>query len=516
LVCSSNAQRYLESFPEYDEDFDYNENFENESDSSNTLIFGAIGDAVGRGVSRAYDKTKEGVTKAYDKTKEGVGKAYDKTKEGVTKAYDKGKAGAQVIGKNIKEAISEKPAAMGKRIVFGLKHANWMKQFWPVIANMRIKDLCVAGTHDAGTAQLTSPSPDLMQQDWKSKALASKIGAPITDTFIKRWSQTQDLSIYDQLVLGVRYMDLRFCRKGSNDFAICHGLYGYSAATVFSELTNFLHNNPYEVVMIQIRPFDSQAWVQSDYNKFFSIVNRNTKGGSIINSNWNGDSTLNSIVKSGKRLLITHNKKKSNINYNQVPGLDFNKIDDYWANKQTPKQLREDLNNYVHKALRSGITQTYIRNLQYLLTPDTEIIVKGYTYRSYAANLHELTRVINYDLDSFISDEIVKFTNILMVDFAEETRAVDIAIAITLLRAGHQVPKLYSKQNGNHQKVLTLSTQQLGEIKRYSSLVVPRDWSVVIIYANGRKVSYNTGNYRLDMNTDIVGAVVNWRGAQMQ
>ena len=44
-------------------------------------------------------------------------------------------------------------------------------------------------------------------------------------TFIKNWSQTQDTTIYEQLIGGIRYLDLRACFI-QNDWYTQHFLVG--------------------------------------------------------------------------------------------------------------------------------------------------------------------------------------------------------------------------------------------------------------------------------------------------
>lgn len=66
--------------------------------------------------------------------------------------------------------------------------------------------------------------------------------------------QCQDLSIYEQLVAGIRYLDIR-CRHINNTFVIHNGAHylGKSFDDVLSVVTVFLKENPGETVLMRVK-----------------------------------------------------------------------------------------------------------------------------------------------------------------------------------------------------------------------------------------------------------------------
>ena len=77
---------------------------------------------------------------------------------------------------------------------------------------------------------------------------------------IKNWSTCQDLTLTQQLELGVRYMDLRVAPKpGSEDIYMVHALYGRTVAQCMTEINDFLNQHTKEIVLL-------------DFNHFFDMT----------------------------------------------------------------------------------------------------------------------------------------------------------------------------------------------------------------------------------------------------
>jgi 1-phosphatidylinositol phosphodiesterase len=133
------------------------------------------------------------------------------------------------------------------------------------------------------------------QKDWMKKLPnsrhLSKISMPGThDTASFHGgdiTQTQSLSITQQLEAGIRFLDIRI-KHEKNIFDIYHGIQ-YQHATfdkVLDEVTNFLKNNPSEVVLMRVsqagketnntRSFsDTYKDYISKYQNFFAYPNQN-------------------------------------------------------------------------------------------------------------------------------------------------------------------------------------------------------------------------------------------------
>ncbi|KAF8711232.1 hypothetical protein HU200_029249 [Digitaria exilis] len=93
-------------------------------------------------------------------------------------------------------------------------------------SNLHIQQVVWPGTHDSAT---------------------NGIGDPI---FTRPFAECQKLSIYDQLAMGCRVLDVRV----QKDRCVCHGiLVGYSVDVVLDDVKRFLEETTSEVVVLEVR-----------------------------------------------------------------------------------------------------------------------------------------------------------------------------------------------------------------------------------------------------------------------
>ncbi|KAI3970164.1 hypothetical protein MKW92_018070 [Papaver armeniacum] len=104
------------------------------------------------------------------------------------------------------------------------KNLNWMSGLDP--SRIHINKIVWPGTHDSAT---------------------NKIGI----RFISRpFAQTQSLSIYEQLVLGTRLLDIRV----QEDRRVCHGiLLTYGFDVVVNDIKKFLSETESEIIILEVR-----------------------------------------------------------------------------------------------------------------------------------------------------------------------------------------------------------------------------------------------------------------------
>lgn len=101
---------------------------------------------------------------------------------------------------------------------------NWMSGLNP--EKLRINQIVWPGTHDSAT---------------------NKIGIPLVT---RPFAQCQSLSIYRQLVLGTRVVDIRV----QENRRICHGILAtYSVDVVLNDLKKFLSETESEIIILEIR-----------------------------------------------------------------------------------------------------------------------------------------------------------------------------------------------------------------------------------------------------------------------
>ncbi|KAL2653758.1 hypothetical protein R1flu_021886 [Riccia fluitans] len=105
---------------------------------------------------------------------------------------------------------------------------------------VHVKDVLWPGTHDSAT---------------------NKIGVPLVS---RPFAQCQTLSIYDQLCLGVRLLDIRVEGSGR----VCHGiLTTYKVDVVIEDIKRFMSETKQEFVILEIRT-EFQKTDPPDFDKF--------------------------------------------------------------------------------------------------------------------------------------------------------------------------------------------------------------------------------------------------------
>lgn len=98
--------------------------------------------------------------------------------------------------------------------------ARWMELMDTVLAPMTIPDMVLPGTHDTGTYLLM----DSLERDTDSlpefvrhliEVLQKDFGIREPYKIIREWARTQSYRVYDQLVKGIRFLDIRVCWSNS-------------------------------------------------------------------------------------------------------------------------------------------------------------------------------------------------------------------------------------------------------------------------------------------------------------
>ena len=126
--------------------------------------------------------------------------------------------------------------------------ANWMGQLVRHSPKaIRFRDLILPGSHHSASSSISS----------------CLLLLPVTSI-----GRTQQLSVYQQLCFGIRYLDIRFAKSRSSTllrkptvttsgcgFCICHGLLqGSDLLEVLLEIVDFVQTYPTEFVMVELVP----------------------------------------------------------------------------------------------------------------------------------------------------------------------------------------------------------------------------------------------------------------------
>lgn len=103
-----------------------------------------------------------------------------------------------------------------------MDQSNWMQRLEKFgKSTTKLIELCIPGSHNCGTYSMNVEMP--MAPD--APEVARFFDSPSIRQLVKNWSCCQQISIGEQLKLGVRYFDFRVAyRLESAEFHIVHGL----------------------------------------------------------------------------------------------------------------------------------------------------------------------------------------------------------------------------------------------------------------------------------------------------
>ena len=150
---------------------------------------------------------------------------------------------------------------MGSIVIFnllsshtvGLDLSNWMKEKSDILFNRSLSDLTILGTHDSGAYNLSQREMPTYEPEYiEVLAYVGEIlGLPVEDV-ITLWGKAQPSNLYDQMMAGVRYIDLR-CGwlEIPGEWVTFHWETGNTIQTLMDDVASFLKSHPQEIVLIE-------------------------------------------------------------------------------------------------------------------------------------------------------------------------------------------------------------------------------------------------------------------------
>ena len=245
--------------------------------------------------------------------------------------------------------------------------SNWMTKLPVNLQEKPIRLLSIPGSHDSGCFYLDKNSSIAPDEGSTVKTLAKLFGG-CAKNIIYKWSITQDLHIYEQLKMGIRYFDLRVAyNEATKKFYVVHGLYGLTYSALFEEFKKFLQQHPKEVLILD---FNHLYDFKAEQNKEFMKLIEESFTGMLFGPGTKGaNCSLTEIWSYGKSVIALYEDNESaKENPNFWPR---SSIFSPWFDTDDVDTLIGDLNK------RFGtIKQDCLNVFQAILTPQTSTIVK--------------------------------------------------------------------------------------------------------------------------------------------
>lgn len=251
-------------------------------------------------------------------------------------------------------------------------YSNWMSNLTNEKQLCPLKDLVIPGSHDSGTffldqtAEIGPDEPDMIHN------LASVFGK-LAKNVVYNWAVTQKLNIYEQLMAGIRYLDLRVAlRSPNNELRIVHGLYGCDVEEVLQDVKLFVNEHPKEIVILDFCRFynmDDEAHLRladSLLGMFGEILRSPGNDGANV--------TLQELWANEEKVIILYHN--SDVVKSYPCFWPSNLISSPWANTADRKVLLEFLNE---KCTKANMPKDCLHVAQAIVTPQTSTVLQNLT-----------------------------------------------------------------------------------------------------------------------------------------
>lgn len=128
---------------------------------------------------------------------------------------------------------------------------SWMNDLPPQLKEVPLIYLAIPGSHDSmtyGINRTSKVAPD-------AEPILHRL-YPLFRGTILRWTITQASDTWHQLLIGIRYLDLRLATMPNDeDFYFTHGLYGEEISKALTQVRDFVDTHPGEVVILDCQHF---------------------------------------------------------------------------------------------------------------------------------------------------------------------------------------------------------------------------------------------------------------------
>jgi len=249
--------------------------------------------------------------------------------------------------------------------------AQWMYLMRENLANMTPPELTLPGTHDSGAYYLSNDiSPGV--PDWLLDLVKVLEDMGVDSIgIVREWAITQYLTVYQQLLLGARFIDLRACWDEKNELLrTLHFLMGDPFENLLRDIKTFVQQFPNELVILQFGDFSGMN--DTTHQQLLSMIENYLGPCLYPRTNGFADNYASMMAK-GQRVVAFYDADSYLTNR---PWLwsSGNNMPNQWANVDNfPAMLPIETTSVQEQ---TGNPQD-IYKLQWLLTASAERIIKG-------------------------------------------------------------------------------------------------------------------------------------------
>lgn len=279
------------------------------------------------------------------------------------------------------------------------KHKDWMWQNREYLKDKSLLSLMIPGTHDSGAYDTAD-----------NKGLGF---------FGDKLVVTQDESVWNQLMYGIRYLDLRVGfreKRPRNPFWIYHGIVAVRPIDdVLADIKRFMAQSR-DIVIIDFHKL-SAGFNQTIHDKFVNVLISNISPWILPRSD--RLPTLGQMWDSNQRLVIGYASSDTVQRHNTL----WNNVEHAWGNVQSKPNLFRYLNSVMLDP-----PQGHLWSAMAELTPTVWYLIGA------QPGLRQLAQSVNNDVTAWSQRHWWHLANIVATDFFMANDIIAVSIDANLKR----------------------------------------------------------------------------------
>jgi hypothetical protein len=248
---------------------------------------------------------------------------------------------------------------------------RWMREMKPFLADKRLCDIIIPGTHDSATYGITSHSDVSPEVEWYKAVLDY-----LSPLLFAAWAVAQNDNIGIQLGNGIRYLDLRVAARGEQ-LITCHGLFSVPVQQVLAQVKAFSDANPDEIIVVDFRKLYA---MDRGRHEFLIKTLNDTLGPKMASRDQlSPASTCGEFWDKGKPIVVLYDREVSwsqdiLVLIDQQHQLWTGQLWSEWPDSQSLDDLKPKLDSYLRD--RPGRAANRLFAHQGILTPTVGLVVK--------------------------------------------------------------------------------------------------------------------------------------------
>ena len=325
------------------------------------------------------------------------------------------------------------------------QNENWMSELRADIGYRPLRSICIPGTHDSGTFQITRKSgfgPDAPLRPLLNRFHKRNPSFDIKG-FMAPIARTQNFDFTAQLLAGIRFLDLRVARQVracEQPLTIVHSLWSITLEEGLQQISGFLQDHPNEVILLDFHKL--HRFKDQDHEEFMQLLGQYIGATRLAENAMGMDVSLNDMNSAGKQVMVFYQDFESVIREDH-PARRYlwskTRLKHGWANAQNYPQLKTKLNQFVkehNELLRSSRDEdAMFTSIQNILTPTPLSLARCSRRKNQERAANEAvptcpSSILNWSpcLNERFMDELLSLTqgkwkhdnlNIVMLDFFE-------------------------------------------------------------------------------------------------